>query len=245
MTDQTVLPRRRPFAWSSIAIVIPFLVVFVASRTRHMIRWLTAALVTIGTLSIISLVVVQSSPQREFFGTDSRASELVAGCLVAVAFHHWGWPKGRWWGWAAWIALAATALAWLFVWEDDSFVLGGALALISIPNVFLICGATVEGGFQRFLGLRPLVELGRISYPVYLVHWPIGLVMNPVRMGFGGLPLIVARFAVSVAVGYGITRLLEKPLRTSSLVRWPRGIVVWGTAVVAAIGVSWATAGWS
>jgi len=222
-----------------------FLVVFVASRTRHMIRWLTGALVTIGTLSIISLVVVQSSPQREFFGTDSRASELVAGCLVAVAFHHWGWPKGRWWGWAAWIALAATALAWLFVWEDDSFVLGGALALISIPNVFLICGATVEGGFQRFLGLRPLVELGRISYPVYLVHWPIGLVMNPVRMGFGGLPLIVARFAVSVAVGYGITRLLEKPLRTSSLVRWPRGIVVWGTAVVAAIGVSWATAGWS
>ena len=51
-------------------------------------------------------------------------------------------------------------------------------ALISIPNVFLICGATVEGGFQRFLGLRPLVELGRISYPVYLVHWPIGLVQR-------------------------------------------------------------------
>lgn len=220
-----------------------FLVVLLASRTRHMTRWLVAALVAVGTLSIVSLVLVESTPQREYFGTDSRASELVAGCLIAVAVHRFGWPKARWWGWAAWVALAATVLAWAFVWDDDRLVLGGMLALISIPNVFLICGATVDGTFHRFLSWRPLVELGRISYPVYLVHWPIALVMTPARMGFAGLSLMVVRFAVSILVGYGVTRFMERPLRSSPLLRWPVGFALWALAVAFALGVSYVSAG--
>ena len=46
--------------------------------------------------------------------------------------------------------------------------------------------------------------------------------MNPVRMGFGGLPLIVARFAVSVAVGWDHLAAREAAADVVA-VRWPRG----------------------
>ena len=222
-----------------------FTVVWLAARTRRMTTWLVAMLVGVGAFSIVSLIVHESSPQREFFGTDTRASELVAGCLLAVAVHHWGWPRARWWGWSAWIALGVTVLAWSFVWEDDRWVLGGVLALVSVLNVFLIGGAVVEGSFKTFLSWRPLVELGRISYPVYLIHWPIALLMNPDRMGISGLPLIVIRFAVSVGAGYAIFRYLERPMRTSRLSRWPTGFVVWAGAVAVALGLSFLTSGGS
>ena len=222
-----------------------FVVVVLASRTRHMMKWLVGMLVAVGAYSIVVLVVIDSSPQREFFGTDSRASELVAGCLLAVAVHHWGWPRARWWGWAGWAALLVTVLAWSLVWEDFPWVLGGVLALVSVLNVFLIGGAVVDGSFKTFLGWRPLVELGRISYPVYLIHWPIALLMNPDRMGFSGLPLIVVRFVVCVGAGYGIFRFLERPLRSSRLSRWPVGFAVWAGAVAFALGLSFLTSGGS
>ncbi len=219
------------------------IVVAIAARTKHMLRWLTGLLIGVGIFSIISLVVQRDSLVREFFGTDTRASEIVAGCLVAVAVHHFGWPRSRWWPVVGWISLAVLIAAWATVPEDAAWVLEGGLALISIVSVGLIAGAVVPGSFARALEIAPLVELGKISYPVYLVHWPVAMAMSPERMGMTGWPLIIIRFVVSVGLGYAIFRWIERPMRHSTVLPGRSGPIAWASfgvasVVLAAIGMA-------
>jgi peptidoglycan/LPS O-acetylase OafA/YrhL len=219
-------------------------VALAVSRGRDMTRWLVGMLVVVGVASVASLVVVQSTPQREYFGTDTRASELVAGCLLAVWVHHHGLPRHRAWRWLGWLALAVAVAGWTFVREDDPWVLGGGLAAFSLVNVGLIVGAASGGSMGRVLSWRPLVALGRLSYPVYLIHWPIALVMQPDRLHVVGWPLMLARFAVSVVLAWLVFRFVERPLRTSRLVEWPRGLVAWGVPAIGAVVLAVAVSGW-
>ena len=219
------------------------IVVAIAARSRHMLRWLTGLLIAVGVFSIISLIVTHDSLVREFFGTDTRASEIVAGCLLAVAVHHFGWPTGRLWPVLGWIALAGLVVAWATVPEDAEWVLAGGIALISVISVPLLAGAVVPGSFARFLSIAPLVELGKISYPVYLVHWPVALLMSPERMPMTGWPLIIVRFVVSVAAGYGIFHWVERPRRHRQVLpgrqfAWAWGAMAAGAIVLAAIGMA-------
>jgi peptidoglycan/LPS O-acetylase OafA/YrhL len=219
-------------------------VALAVSRGRDMTRWLVGMLVVVGVASVASLAVVQSTPQREYFGTDTRASELVAGCLLAVWVHHHGLPRHRAWRWLGWIALAVAVACWAFVREDDPWVLGGGLAAFSLVNVGLIVGAASAGSMSRMMSWRPLVALGRLSYPVYLIHWPIALIMQPDRLHLVGWPLMLARFAVSVALAWMVLRFVERPLRTSKLVEWPWGLVVWGLPAIGAVVLAVAVSGW-
>lgn len=223
-----------------------FVVVMIAAaRSKDMTRWLVGLLVAVGTLSLLSLVVVHSGPQREYFGTDSRASELVAGCLLAVWVHHRGLPKHPAWRWVGWAALAVSVLAWSTVFEDYDWVLGGGLALFSLVNLGLIIGCTVPGSsMATVLGFTPLVVLGRLSYPVYLIHWPMALILSPDRTGIVGWPLIILRFVASVVAAWLVYKLLESPMRTSKLVAWPKGLLVWAVPATGAFVLALVVSGW-
>jgi len=69
-------------------------------------------------------------------------------------------------------------------------------------------------GIGRMLLSNPLsVGLGRISYSLYLVHWPLYVFY---RQGSGGEPgtmILLIISAVSVAVAVGMYRLIEQPFR--------------------------------
>jgi peptidoglycan/LPS O-acetylase OafA/YrhL len=219
-------------------------VALAVARGRDMTRWLVGLLVAVGVASVASLVVVEATPQREFFGTDTRASELVAGCLLAVWVHHRGLPRHPAWRWIGWVALAVAVACWAFVREDDPWVLGGGLALFSIVNIGLILGATTGGWMGRMLSIAPLVTLGRLSYPVYLIHWPMALIMQPDRMHMTGWPLMVLRFAVSVALAWLVFRFVERPLRNASWIAWPKGLAAWGIPALGAVVMATVVSGW-
>ena len=223
-----------------------FVVVMIAAaRSKNMTRWLVGLLVAVGTLSVLSLVLVHSTPQREYFGTDSRASELVVGCLFAVWVHHRGLPRHPAWRWVGWASLAVAFLAWSTVFEDYAWVLGGGLAAFSLVTLGMIIGCTVPGSsMARVLSVKPLVTLGRLSYPVYLIHWPLALILSPDRTGIIGWPLIILRFAASVAAAWVVFKLLESPMRTSKLVAWPRGLLVWALPAATAFFLALAVSGW-
>jgi peptidoglycan/LPS O-acetylase OafA/YrhL len=211
------------------------IVVAISARSRNFTAWLVALLTGVGIFSIVSLIVHEDTLVREFFGTDTRASEIVAGCLMAVVVHHFGWPTHRWWPKVGWAALVVIVLAWTFVPEDAAWVLGGGLALISIVNIGLLGGAIVPGTFASFLRFRPLVELGKISYPVYLVHWPIGILVSPNRVGLTGWPLIGLRFAVTIAAGYAIFRFVERPMRHRGMLAGRSGLYAWAATAAVAV----------
>ena len=186
----------------------------------------------------------QGSPQREFFGTDTRASELVAGCLLAVWVHHRGLPRSPAWRWVGVAAMAAAVMAWVTVSEEDTWVLQWGLAAFSVVNLGLLVGASVPGPLARALSFGPLVWLGRLSYPLYLIHWPVALAVQRDRLGIAGWPLIVVRFVVSVLLAWGILRLLERPIRTSTRGRLAPGLLLWAAPATTALVLAVWASGW-
>ena len=211
------------------------IVIALALRTRRALSWLLTFLVGVWVYSALSLLLVDGSANRMFFGTDIRASEVVSGCLLAVVVHTYGWPRSRWWSVVGWVGLALTVVAWATLGETEPWVIHGGLLLASGLNLALILGGIVDGRFARAMSFRPLVELGKLSYPVYLIHWPVTLVLQPDRLGFTGWPLMAVRFAVSVAAGYALSEWVERPIRTRKVLPGRQGTVVWGSVAAATV----------
>ena len=100
-----------------------------------------------------------------------------------------------------WIGLAA--ILWSALALDDGIAYPGPYALV--PT--LGAAAMILAGANRFgpglaLGLPPLRFLGRISYSLYLWHWPL-LVLPAVVLGTGGLGETVAAVPGLGDVGTG------------------------------------------
>ncbi len=215
------------------------IVVGVAMLARSWRTTLTVALAATGAASIFAMLVVHGTPNRELFGTDIRAAEVVAGCLLAVAVQKWGWPQSRWFVPLGWIGLAGTVILWGWVSEHDPWVLNGGLILIAVLNLMIIVGASVWGGsIGRFFCSRPLVEIGKLSYPLYLVHWPVALATMPVHTGLDGWPLTLLRFGLCLLLAVPLTKFIEAPIRSRRILKGWKFPAVWAGAVAVSIGLS-------
>ena len=58
--------------------------------------------------------------------------------------------------------------------------------------------------------------LGGVSFAAYLVHWPLFLLLDEDRLGFGGPLLFLVPVAATLAAAAAVTYGLERPLRTGS-----------------------------
>jgi hypothetical protein len=80
------------------------------------------------------------------------------------------------------------------------------------------------------LGAAPLAWLGRLSYGVYLYHWPVYVLLDDRRTGIDNIGALLAlRVAVTMAVAVVSYYLIEQPIRHGSI----RPIVVAQSAFAA------------
>ena len=67
------------------------------------------------------------------------------------------------------LALFAYGIGWA---EHDPFPVPFALPCIIGTLIFLLTGASQHGLLKRVFGHAALVYIGKLSYPIYLWHWP-------------------------------------------------------------------------
>jgi peptidoglycan/LPS O-acetylase OafA/YrhL len=209
------------------------------TRGRVMRRWSLAlmclALAALSTLDS-ALLYQPQDPNRVYFGTDSRVGELLVGCALAMVLAGTGArsapaqtnpgvaPRGSpaarssraaWTGVLA-LAGAAGAVAMLVAASGgDGWLYRGGLSAFALAVAAVIGHVTLRpaGLLARMLGLAPLVWLGRISYGVYLWHWPLFGLLNHDRTGLAGGVLLATRVAVTLAVATASYWLVERPVR--------------------------------
>ena len=93
---------------------------------------------------------------------------------------------------------------------------GDAIAtLLYVANWHYILAA--QNYFVHFmsqaLSWRPLRYTGRISYGLYLYHWPLFLLLTEARTGLDGVALLALRFAATFAAAAISYHLVELPVR--------------------------------
>lgn len=186
---------------------------------RHVVKvlllWLVVALVCHGVLEVCD----PASLLARFFGKLKALTSLEYIHLFAIGMVFYDVRRtGSWkWGHYAVLLLCAVLIFW-----TTPVVVG---AIICVLAAVLQAATT---GKLPFLNARPLLWLGYISYPLYLVHQNIGYVVLRRCDALGWNPdlAVIAVTALSIGLAALLTYTVERPV-----MRWIRGFTRRGREV--------------
>ena len=161
-------------------LVWPALFLLVTSLTflGGTVRWRARVAIAVCAIAAASLawsiVATERGPVGAYFSTFTRAWELALGALIGItttSATRFPRPLAR----AASVAGVALFVAAAVVISDTTPFPGAVALLPTAATALLIVGGITERfPFpNRALCLSPLRFLGRISYSVYLWHWPL------------------------------------------------------------------------
>jgi peptidoglycan/LPS O-acetylase OafA/YrhL len=139
--------------------------------------------------------------------------------------------------------LGAAALLWALhaVSGQTGFLYDGGFLLVAgaTAAVILVVVVRPEDLLSRFLGIGVLGYIGRISYGLYLYHYPMFQMIKGEHTGLSGSPLLVVRLAATGAAAVASYHLVEMPVRNRrALPGWqlvaaiPIGLAIVVTALV-------------
>jgi peptidoglycan/LPS O-acetylase OafA/YrhL len=209
---------------------------------RVLRRTTTVAIVfgiaAIGSLVLAGIFSTGADVTRAYYGTDTRASELLVGVVVAYLLfgrdRKWSRPTALALDVAGFAALVALACMWSRIDLQSSLLFHGGTALNAVCTAAVIVACVHGNALAAVLSIAPLRLLGRISYGVYLIHWPIFLWLNPARIRVGTTELFALRVALTVAIAAVLFVVVERPIRINTLLPGVRfsAVVLPGIAAV-------------
>jgi peptidoglycan/LPS O-acetylase OafA/YrhL len=214
-------------------LIWPVLLLLLA-RTIKSVRGRSIALAAVSLASFVLCVwLTTTNSILAFFETPARVWEFGAGGLLVFIPERWLGGHRRLWSWLGGIGIIAlTAGA---EWIHAS-MFPGYVAVIPVVGTLLLLLAGVgapESLGPRLLRTRPAQIIGRLSYSLYLWHWPVlvigqQLIPNnsvPIRLGW------IAVAGIMATVTYGA---IEGPIRYQPFLVARTGLTL-GLAVLGAI----------
>ena len=216
-------------------LVWPALLFFVARGGR--IRVPVVLLAVLAGSFVANVLLTQSSINWAFYSLPARAWQLAAGGLLAV-----GWPLLERIPWpvvspVGWASLLGLCVAPLLISQALPYP-GVAAVAPTLCAVLLIMSGTRRFGPGAALSLAPIRFLGRISYSLYLWHWPI-LVLPAIALGsVPGLEWRVALALGAVVVATASWRFVEQPFHEGRFAATaPRRVLALGLGTIGAVAI--------
>ncbi|WP_247826285.1 acyltransferase family protein [Arthrobacter antioxidans] len=226
--------------------------ILAARRTRFSFTAVAGTVFSLIFAASLAFSVHQTTTNQAFayFDTRARLWEFAVGSLLALALPHLNLNRltRLALGWAGILMIIACGLV---VQVENQFP--GWIALIPVLGAAAVITAGPQGhqprhrlGIDRILGAAPVLSVGRISYALYLWHWPILITYlvttgtSTVSLGEGALII-----ALSAVLSWGTMRLVERPLQGWSWVHRRKrrnAMLTVGCALIVAVPLSgWET----
>jgi peptidoglycan/LPS O-acetylase OafA/YrhL len=200
-----------------------------------------AVLVGLTAISfVLNVVALETDQTASFYLPTSRMWELASGgCIALIRAHHYGVgikrdsvPNMPTWariqrlslhtrGW-----LGASLIVIAFFVLQDHWAFPGWWALVPCAGAAVLISAGPQSWVNReVLASGPLVFVGKISYPLYLWHWPL---LSLGRLLSGGKPSPLQStglVAFAILLSWFTYTVIEKPIRHSGRQgRWILGL---------------------
>ncbi|MBK5169389.1 acyltransferase [Burkholderia sp. R-70211] len=190
-------------------IIWPLLLLLACRLRANLIGWMVAGLFVSFCGNVL---LVAHHPAAAFFSPLSRFWELLVGALLAqwnrTQFPSDGATANR----MSLVGAALCVLAMFGLNKDVDFPGWWAL-LPSVGAALLIAGGDIGFTNRRVLSNPLMVWVGKISYPLYLWHWPL-LSFATILAGQTPEPHVrVALVEISVLLAWLTYVVVEKPVR--------------------------------
>ncbi|MEV8337698.1 acyltransferase family protein [Leucobacter sp. NPDC077196] len=197
-----------------------FLVIAAIARAfRGLMRPRLIACSVFGLVFAVSLAysvsITATAQSFAYFNTGARLWEFALGSMLALVLHRlqFGVVVRAILGWTGLAALVACGMIF-----DVQTGFPGYLALWPVLSVAAVIisghGEDRRYGPAMLLETRPVLALGKSSYALYLVHWPVLVFVLVARRGESlnfveGLIII----SLSITLAKLLTQLVDAPLR--------------------------------
>jgi peptidoglycan/LPS O-acetylase OafA/YrhL len=203
-------------------VVFPLLVgLGIVVRVRSLRRWLGTALALVAAASLaLSIWQTATAPLVAYFSPLTRAWELAAGGLVAIASVRCSRLPRTIALVASWAGLAGIVVAALAFGPATSYPGVAALLPVGATCLVIVAGTAVPGrGAERVLGTRIGLVGGDLSYSLYLWHFPVLVIaaeaMTTPLSALERAGLVV----VAVVLAIGSRHVVEDPVRRARRLR--------------------------
>lgn len=159
-----------------------------------------------------NLYVLRHDSDAAFYSPFTRFWELMIGGLLAYRMLHRSGTSSRRDAWAALAGAALIVAALLAINRTRAFP--GWWALLPTVGAGLLIAAHPGTWFNsRILGNSPAVWVGKISYPLYLWHWPLLSFARIVEGHALGGRVRMTALAASFFLAAATYRWIETPIR--------------------------------
>ena len=180
-----------------------------------------------------------NSHELIYYGTHTRAAELLLGSALACLFGHriesLAVQKAKPLSTMYIVPLLGVIVLARFSSVDSPWVYSGLLTLFAGLSAICLIASVDAGPVRSILSSSPLVRVGEVSYGLYLIHWPVMVWLNSERFDLQPTALFGVQVIVTVILTVASYWLIEQPIRRRKIllsVRWAAS-----TFVAAVVGV--------
>lgn len=193
-------------------------------RSENSVRFIILLLLGLGAVSFaLNLISTADAQPVGFYGTHARIWQFTAGIAVGLAERNGQFPRG--WMRSALAIAGLGAIVFCGAWFDGEMGYPGLYAIVPTLGTAALIWAGTGGGSTpadrdsvpgRFLllGTEPMVRIGRISYVLYLWHWPIFKLWEA-QTGRWQVSDMIAATALTLVLSVLTHVLVENPVRYS------------------------------
>ena len=159
-----------------------------------------------------------SDTSRIYYGSDTHSQVIFVGIVLAFIR-----PTDRFQNTSpsflsmtpAVLALCFVGIMFHFISATSELLYRGGFLLVAIATAIVISQVVsqTKNPVTRLLSTPPFRYVGRISYGLYLYHWPVFIFLDSQNSGLTGWQLLASRLALTMAVSVVSFHLIETPIR--------------------------------
>lgn len=207
-------------------ILAPALWAFAMWTRRFKVFGSPSRVIGIASIALCSFVgclwLLGRDPSAAYYFSASRAWEFLFGAFLACKIPHPQTISSR----SPVIVLGALVIAWTALSFTEATQFPGFNALVVCAGAALIIlGGMNAPSVQNSRLIRGFACIGRISYPMYLWHWPLYIAVLSALEGPQRLSMVVrvVLLAMTVIVSWLSCTYIENPIRQRRVFRTSRG----------------------